>query len=229
MKDKEAFIQKGDANMMTVLMIAKEILLAILEKYTGCTAIGLDIATDAQSSWNMKAKDGSINPYWKKGAKKHSTLAGKLGASYENCVNNQLGREDKEMNAEAKTPVWFAYVEGSRIIGFNYKNPSDKRYFAIQVTSVSDVTYRDALGNVIPFDTIAKFIPEHTSSSTQADVEKKIIWNTIGFDSVKAMRVGGRELIIVPNASVECEANAVEAFAEGTRVTAKEAKPVMQD
>lgn len=63
-----------------------------------CTAISVDM----ESELKMLKTD---NPFLARGVRKIVTLNGLIGLSYENSVNNQLAREDKDMDFTAHSPV----------------------------------------------------------------------------------------------------------------------------
>jgi len=115
--------------------------------------------------------------------KKYSVVNGLANVNYENCVNNQLARENKDNNFEAKPPQWGEAINDSKVlkqhinvdgeysqyISFNPRNHIETRY------------YND--GNEIQKSEIEEFISDKKPSSRQG-TDKEIIWRTYKTTSI---------------------------------------------
>ena len=127
------------------------------------------------------------NPY--PNARKHITLSGMIGMSYENGVNNQLGREEKDMDFFAKEHPWMDRAE--RNLGFNRNKIDPERYLPMKVQSASKAVYID--NGIDVTDAIQAFIPKKSESKTQSKLETKVHWRTPSLDSIVSVRMLGAE------------------------------------
>lgn len=121
-------------------------------------------------------------------AMKHTTISGMIGMSYENGMNNQLGREDKEMNFEAQKPLWMV-TSGLKNLGTN--KDGTKLYLPIKVQSCSKSVY--IADGIDVTEQVKPFIRESVSPHTQANLETKVIWRTPALDSIVKIRMLGAE------------------------------------
>jgi len=216
--------------MNTVIMVGRSILLAVYRRVIGATFISVDLKSEPKMN-----KTG--NPFFGKGVTKSVTLSGVVGGHYSNAVNNQLGREDKDLSFVAQVPVWFRYVEGSNIIGRNKKDmmgdETDTLYFSMKVQASTKPVYRNADGTVIATEDIKPYLIKSSAPKTQADLEKKVIWRTPKFASVQAIRMGGTEFVILEGASEVAatvfETAQVEGEAETTRQAAQSTPVAIED
>ena len=148
----------------------------------------LPISMDLVYANNGMCKTG--NPYIN--AIKSNTLSGMIGMDYENGVNNQLSREGKEMVFNAKPHPWMCHAENN--LGKNRNKEDGKRYIPIKVQSATSSVY--TLDGVDVTDKVQAFLPKKPAPKTQDDLEKKVIWRTPDLDSIKTIRMLGRESII---------------------------------
>tara|TARA_R100001244_G_scaffold123754_1_gene93468 strand:+ start:245 stop:742 length:498 start_codon:yes stop_codon:yes gene_type:complete len=127
------------------------------------------------------------NPY--PNAMKMFTMSGIMGMDYANGVNNQLGRENQEMDFFAKEHPWMDRAE--RNLGLNrYKNDAE-RYLPMKVQSATKAVYVN--DGVDVTDAIQAFIPKKSESKTQEKLEKKVHWRAPSLDSIVAVRMLGAE------------------------------------
>ena len=131
------------------------------------------------------------NPF--KDAVKVVTINGMIGMSYENGVNNQLGREGKPLSFGAEAHKWMVHAEAN--LGKHGTKPSDKRYLPIKVQSASKAVYLHEGIDVT--DAVQSFIPKKSAPKTQANLDTKVIWRTPALDSIQKIRFLGAEHTIV--------------------------------
>jgi len=183
-------------------VISQAMMLEFLKGLRSCTAISADI-----SSVQKMNKTG--NPFYEDGVTKEVTLSGLIGLSYSRSVNNQLGRENKELDFTAKQPVWFEYLEGSSIVGTNKNKRGERYYFAMKVQSTSKPSiYKDKYGKTIEgedLQLLKSFIQKSSKPKTQAALDTEIIWRTIALDSIQSIRILGVEMIVCAEEMVESE------------------------
>jgi hypothetical protein len=161
-----------------------ETLAGIIAELKTATPVSMDLVTDEK----RMRKTG--NPY--PNAKKHVTISGMIGMSYENGVNNQLGREDQEMDFFAQKHSWMVRAENN----LGRKSTDDgKRYLPLKVQSTSKPKYMHNGLDVT--EQVKPFIREAKAPKTQEKLEKKVIWRTPALDSIKQIRMLGQEHTIV--------------------------------
>jgi hypothetical protein len=124
-------------------------------------------------------------------AMKHTTISGMIGMSYENGVNNQLGREGKTMDFEAQKPSWMV-TSGMKNLGAN--KDGTKLYLPIKVQSCSKSVY--IADGVDVTEQVKPFIRETSAPTTQDDLTNKVIWRTPALDSIVKIRMLGAEYSI---------------------------------
>jgi len=130
------------------------------------------------------------NPY--PNAKKHVTISGLVGASYENAVNNQLGREDKDLDFDSQRPVWMERL--GRNLGTNKAH--DRVYVPVKVQSASKPVY--VSDGVDVTSEVQGWIPKKSAPKTQVNLDIKVIWRTPALDNISKVRMLGAEY------SIEC-------------------------
>ena len=168
-----------------------------LNNIASCQAVSVNVST-------IPSMNKGGNPYYGR-VKKDSIVNGLIGFTYGNAVNNQLGREDKNMDFHPKPRKW-----GERVgVLVHYKG---KTYLELKVQSVSATTYY-LDGEEIAVSRIADFIKKRTLPSTQDKIDKKVILADYNLDNIKSIRMLGKEYIIGEVVN-EPESEAVEAQTE---------------
>jgi len=156
-------------------------------------AVIAGIKTALPVSMDLVSTDGKMrktgNPY--PNALKHVTISGMIGCSYENAVNNQLGREDKGLDFEAQKPSWMK-TSGMPNLGANADG--SKFYLPIKVQSSGKPRYMN--NGVDVTDIVKPFIAKSESPKTQDALENKVIWRTPAVESIACIRMLGAEYTI---------------------------------
>jgi len=130
------------------------------------------------------------NPY--RDAIKVVQYAGMIGASYENAVNNQLDREDKEQDFFAQEHAWM--VRAERNLG-RKKNDDGTRYLPFKVQAVQSTKWM--LDGVDVTEQVQAYRkPVKASPATQDELDTKVVWRTPSLDSIIYIRMLGAEYSI---------------------------------
>ena len=140
-----------------------------------CSAISIDIESEPRMR-----KTG--NPFM--GVTKSVTLNGLLGSKYSNIVNNQLGREDKNLDFQAQRPAWFEYLTDSKVLGTNRNKPMETIYLAMKVQGSSTPIYR-LNGQDIPVQDLREFLYDSTKPHTQSNLDTEVVWRTVKLSSIE--------------------------------------------
>jgi len=171
----------------------------LIEKFktiTGSTTIAIETETIPKMVKKHR-ETKEANPFNDIGVIKISAKSGKVGCSYSNIVNNQLGREDKELDFQAQTPKWFEYLEGSKILGTNRNHPMETIYISMKVetTNKEATAYTDGTRE-IPYSELKPYLSGSSSAKTQDALEKKVIWNNVKITSIKVIKMFGKEYFV---------------------------------
>lgn len=150
----------------------------VIENIKTAVPVSIDIISKPS---NMRKTN---NPYYND-VKKHVTLSGMIGMSYGNAVNNQLGRENKELDFEPKNHKWITRYENNIAVNDN----TGKEYLPVKVQSSSKPVYM--VNGVDVTEQIKPFIRESSAPKTQEKLDKKIIWRTPCLDNIKTIRMSG--------------------------------------
>jgi len=166
-----------------------------LANLKACSAIAIETETYPK----MLKKDrttGEANPYGEIGIVKIGTMAGLIGCSYENGVNNQLGREDKELIFEAHERKWGELMDNKVMVVHTPKGQTEKKYY-LQMLVKSSIRpiYTDGT-NVIPVEELSGVLPTKSDPKTQDALDKKVILRDIALDNIKVIRMGNEEYFI---------------------------------
>jgi len=132
------------------------------------------------------------NPYF--GTIKKNTVAGQIGFYYENAVNNQLGREEKEMDFEAQKPVWAVGLPDTRNLVTNKAGSKFYLYVKIQSADTPQFFFN---GQEIPVETIKPYLKPHTKPHTQDDLSKEVCVRMYGLEHIRQINMFGEEYLIV--------------------------------
>jgi len=162
-----------------------------LSNIKACTAIAIETETYPK----MLKKDrntGEPNPFEEIGIVKVGTMAGLIGCSYENGVNNQLGREDKELVFEAKSRKWGELMDNKVMVVHTPKGKETKYYLQMLVKSARTPIYTDGT-ETIPVAELRGVLPTKSEPKTQDALDKKVILRDIAIDNIKVIRIGGEE------------------------------------
>jgi len=149
--------------------------------------ISLDMTSELKVGKDIR-KTG--NPYAENTITKSVSLSGMAGASYENIVNAQLGREDKEQTFVAQPRTWGVHVNEY------FVEHKGNYYLQMKVEASSTPVYRID-GVEVETAKLEPFIPAKSEANTQAELTKKVIIRDIKLDNLKVIRFNGEELAIV--------------------------------
>jgi hypothetical protein len=132
------------------------------------------------------------NPY--KDCVKVTSYAGMIASSYENAVNNALGREDKQLDFLAQPHKWMVRAENN----LGRKAVDDgERYLPVKVQSMQGTRWM--LGEEDVTDKVQAYRkPSPEAPATQDGLDKKVIWRTPALSTIQTIRMLGAEYTIEP-------------------------------
>ena len=167
----------------------------MLNSLKGSTAISLISVTPPK----MKAKCPRTNIL------KESYKSGLLGCSYENRVNNQLGRENKELDFKAKKMSFGQLSENKVVKTKTNKDGTTKRYIYLHVKDESTIGYTSE-GQEVSEESIALWLPKESKPNTQAKSGEHVKVKQITLENIKSIKM------------LKEEYNIVEDSVEGSRI-----------
>lgn len=132
------------------------------------------------------------NPYY--GATKENVVAGQIGFDYETNVNNQLGREDKQLNFKAQIHKWAIPMENGCKNLVQNKDRS-KTYLRMKVISAGEPTYKFE-GQEVSKEEIAPYLKPHSKPKTQEGLDKEIVVRMYNLINILGMKILGDELMV---------------------------------
>lgn len=152
----------------------------------GTTAVSV-VSETAVRMVKKHRETKEVNPFI--GAIKRQKKNGLIGFDYQNSVNNQAEREDKE-EREAKSRTWGILSESRLFV--HHKGAS---YLQLKLQSVTDTVYL-LNGVEISEESLKPYLSSSSPSSTQDDLEKQVIVNDIKMENIKAMTMMGETYVL---------------------------------
>lgn len=121
---------------------------------------------------------------------KLSTQHAQIGASYSNCVNNQLVREGKDADF---TPQDHAYAEGVSDTPLMQHKTNGTLYVAIKREAAKHTNKSVYLadGVEVDYSEVANYIPAPRPSTNNQGTDKAVFWATPKVASIVELRMGG--------------------------------------
>ena len=138
---------------------------------------------------------------------KSCTINGLIGFVYRNAVNNQLGREDKELDFVPHNRTW-----GERRGTLVYHK--GKVYVEIKAQSNSTPVYKYKDGTEIDKSLLEPFMPKKSAPHTQSSLEKKVILRDINIDNILSVRMLGQEYLVNDTIAIREVVSVEEIMAE---------------
>ena len=167
-------------------MITKNIttdsVLKFFLNFKGHSLIGLTILTDARL-----LKRG--NPYGK--VLKKTRLLANIGFHYSNSLENQAKRENKNIDFQVKPRRWGKRLENCALVEHN-----GKHYLECKVEKTFEVNYFLENGAPIEKSAIQEFFPKRSESSTQNELDKKVILRDVQLENILSMRIGKENILL---------------------------------
>jgi len=168
----------------TLHKITKAQSLDFFLNFSGISLIGLILNTDAR----LKKTGNPYGKVWKK-----TRLLGNIGFHYYNSLNNQAKREEKEIDFSKliKPRKWGKRIENTPLV-----EHKDNYYLEIKVEKTFEVNY--FLENNAPIlkSAIEQFLPKRKESSTQDQLDKKIILRDVAIKSIQSFTIGGKDYLV---------------------------------
>lgn len=153
----------------------------------GTTTITIDMDSPMDGKGKMR-KTG--NPFVGKGIIKRVTMNGMIGFDYENSVNRQATREDKEHRG-AKPRTWGTLTPDRLFV-----EHKGQYYLQMKVQKASTPVYMYPDGTILETSEIKPFIPIKKKSSTQSDIDKEVIVRDVKMENITGMRFNNGKYIL---------------------------------
>jgi len=160
-----------------IVQISTDELYKMLAEESGSNIVTLTTKTDAR----LKKTNNPFGMVWK-----HTKLNCFIGISYENCVNNQLDREEKETEFEAMPAGWGEYVPGTCLV----EHKGNKYLPILAKAVVGDIVYRDDNGKVLTKEQVAPWLPSRSKGSRQG-TDKEVVWRKYKMESIIGIMTNG--------------------------------------
>jgi hypothetical protein len=177
--------------IMTI--ITKNQLLDLLSNLPAGTFISFLMATSARLLVKASKEAGIVDP---KGAVKLTRLSAQIGVVYQNKVNNQLERENKENDFVAKK-AFYDFESKNRVVAKGKKNPTQK-YLVFTPFANSYPMSKYLIDNKIvsksniPTDALPKtYNPQNQGTDTP------IIWRTVKIENIRTVAMNGQNYKVV--------------------------------
>lgn len=161
--------------MITKTKPTTQSIIDLLINYNGHSFVGLTTLTDARAK-----KTG--NPFGK--ILKKTRLLANIGFHYSNSLDNQAKREGKEIDFDIKPRRW-----GVRLPNTPLVEHKGKHYLEYKAEDVQSVEYFTEEGEQIEKSQIEEFLPKPRHSSTQDDLDKKIILRDVAIENIISLRI----------------------------------------
>lgn len=180
--------------------IVKKIISVIIENSNnGTTPISFESHTTPKMN-----KRG--NPFFGK-VKKISFVGGLIGTIYENSVNNQLDRENKESNFVVQPRKWGVRDENHRfLIRHTKKGESFERSYLsvkVQQTHRKPIYIDTENGEVISVETLRPFLPKSKKPNTQWNLDKEVMERDYEISNLKNISIGGKKFSFIESDKTE--------------------------
>lgn len=153
----------------------------VLDKVSGAKIVSLRTKTEVK----MLARGKLTFP---KGVTKISHRNGIIGASYENCVNNQLTREGQEAVFESKK-LWNG--KGRTVSKFIVEHTeTGKRYikFLPNPERTESIYVDNSTGLELDYEVVKPYLPAFKEPNQ--GTEKPIFWLTVELDNILGLTSG---------------------------------------
>lgn len=130
------------------------------------------------------------NPFL--GAVKVSRINAIVNFTYENSVNNQRRREDKETDFEAQERKWGSHEESNHV-GCIVEHKG-KKYISVKPEKVLENYFKLNDKKIDKID--PGYLPVK-KPQLQQGLEKEVIYRNYSIDSIKAIRISGEDYIVI--------------------------------
>ena len=114
-----------------------------------------------------------------------------IGFHYSNSLDNQAKREGKNIDFQVQPRRW-----GKRLDNCALVEHKGKHYLECKVEKTFEVNYFLENGAPIEKSAIEEFLPKKRESSTQDELDKKVILRDIKLENILSMRIGQENILI---------------------------------
>ena len=195
----------------------------IFDNLKSCTAVSIQTET-IPAFLKTNRGTGESFPYGKGEISKVGIMSGLIGCSYANAVNNQLGREDKELDFTPQPRTWGRLMVNKVMVYHVNKQKQENFYLQMHVTAAQKSIYLDG-DKEVSVDELQGWLPKKDAPSTQNDLEKKIILRDINLENIKRIKINGELLVIEGTGNLPT----VEAVTSQTKEYVKPKRQVLKE
>jgi hypothetical protein len=162
--------------------LCAQTLMDMLINYNGHGFVGLTTLTDAR----LKK-----NPFGK--VLKKTKLLANIGFHYSNSLNNQAKREGKKIEFNIQPRRWGVRMENTPLVRHVDKETgAEKFYLEYKAENVQSVEYFTETGEPLTKEQIQEYFPKKSISSTQKELDKKIILRDVQIENILSLRISKR-------------------------------------
>ena len=189
-----------------------------------CTAIAIQTET-IPAILKKSRETGEACEFSKGDISKVGVMSGLIGSSYSNSVNNQLGREDKDLDFEVHARKWGELMDNKIMVVHTNKQGVTKYYLQLTVKHSDDSIYLWG-ETVVDVAELKDFLPKKYAPKTQDKLETNVILRDIELSNIKRIKLLGEIYTVGDFEPIEVEAvkEKVEKF-ETPRVTKRVETP----
>jgi hypothetical protein len=160
-----------------------------LSNLRACTAVSIQTET-LPPLLKKHRETGEPCPYDKGDISKINIMAGLIGCAYSNAVNNQLGREDKELDFTPQPRKWGTLMDNKMLVYHVNKQKEEKYYLQIHVKKSDKPIYLWG-DKVVDVEELEGYLPKKSDPKTQANLETKVILRDVELSNIKRIKMLG--------------------------------------
>jgi hypothetical protein len=169
--------------MMTVSI--DELRSKLLE-VTGAKAVSVVMVTVPQMN---KKVNGEANPFYGR-VQKRTYRSVVIGFRYENSVNNQRAREDKDLDFVAMPRTWGVHIDGTPLVEHR-----ERYYLECKVERVIESNYL-LDGELADDEVVEPYLAKRTQSSRQG-VDKEVVLIDVNLENIEVLVMDGETYEII--------------------------------
>jgi hypothetical protein len=157
-----------------------------------CTAIAVEYETEPKLLKRGR-ESGEPCPYEAIG--KINVISGLIGADYANSCNNQLGRENKNLDFTPHRRSWGELMD-NRMLVVHTNKQNETNYYLQIIVKHSDTPIYVWGATEIMKEEIAEYLPKKSNPKTQNALDEKVIVRDIKLSNIRMIRMLGEEYLI---------------------------------
>jgi hypothetical protein len=145
------------------------------------------VVTVTSPAMNKKV-NGEANPFYGR-VKKRTYRSVMIGFRYENSVNNQRDREEKDVDFVALPRKWGVHIDGTPLI-----EHKGKYYLECKVEKVIESVY--LLDGELADDEVVEPYLAPRSASSRQNLDKEVVLIDVSLENIEVIVMGGDTYVI---------------------------------